>query len=197
MTGLDELLSASAPSTAVPGNVSDHALRILRETGRVRSRRWGWIMAGTLGLVLVTGGTAAAVSGGLLGSLPWMPDITAHPGDAGQPCDNAWHIAAPAGVSDSAPYLLDARRVLSGIDVADLDISNALAAVTQEYEVIGVYDDAGERVRLTAAEYKAEALSITVREEMERQVTAHGFGAELVSFGYHLEGATLCAGEIQ
>jgi hypothetical protein len=197
MTGLDELLDASAPSTAVPGNVSDHALRILRESGRARSRRWGWIMAGTLSLVLVTGGTAAAVSGGLLGSLPWEPDITAHPGDAGQPCDNAWHIAAPAGVSDSAPYLVDARRVLSGIDVADLDISSALAAVIHEYEVIGIYDDAGGRVRLSAAEYKAEALSITIREEMERKLTADGFGAELVSPGYHLEGAALCAGEIQ
>jgi hypothetical protein len=197
MTGLDELLDASAPPTAVPDNVTDDALRILRESGRVRSRRWGWIMAGTLGLVLVTGGTAAAVSGGLLGSLPWVPDITAHPGDAGQPCENAWHIAAPAGASDSAPNLVDARRVLVEIDVANLDISKALATVTHESEVIGVYDDAGQRVQRTAAEYEAEALSITIREEMERQLTADGFGAELVNPGYQLEGAALCAQEIK
>jgi len=192
MLSLDDLIDASAPPTSVPPAVADHGVRILRESSRRQSRRAVWITGAALGFTLLSGGAAVAAATGLLDQLPWTPDIVASPGDAGQPCEAAWHIDAPPGVTADAPYIVEAHRILGELDPDTLDISNEYDEVRRHYEIDGVYDSAGGRVIRTDGEYRAEALSVAVQDELDRQLRTAGFGDELEDTGYLLQGATAC-----
>lgn len=192
MVSFGELMDAAAPPTAVPASTSDHAVRMLREASRRRGWRVGWLIGGSLGIALFSGGAAVAAATGLLSQLPWVPDVFASPGDGGQSCEIAWRIDVPAGVDEDAPYLIEARHLLGEIDVASLDTLEAYGEVKREYEVNGVYDNGGDRVLLSDDEYRAQALSVAVGEQLERDMRASGFGDELDDTGYLIQGATLC-----
>jgi hypothetical protein len=195
MVSFGELMDAAAPPTAVPASTSDHAVRMLREASHKRGWRTGWLIGGSLGLALLSAGAAVAASTGLLSQLPWAPDFSASPGDGGQSCKIALRIDVPAGVDKDAPYLVEARQSLRELDVATLDTSEAYRDVKREYEVNGVYDNQGDRVRRSDEEYRAEALDVAVREELDRKLRASGFGDELDDTGYRIQEATLCGGD--
>jgi hypothetical protein len=204
MPDLDELLALAAPPTAVPGSSSNDALRILGEASRRRRTAWRpWVVGGTT-LALVGGGVAVADQLDLIGPFPWTPDY--HQGFTatnGVRCEDAQHIVAPPGVPDDAPYLQALRSALAGIDPSSIDITDKVAQLKYQHEVVGVpyesYDEAGNLIAtrvshdpLPQAEYEAYALFALLIDEAKQRTADAGYAAEVVDPGFLVEGAVNC-----
>ena len=119
---LDVMLRGSAPATRAQDALALNSNDILREARTSRRQRFRLWAAGVgLSVAIVGGGSAALAGAGMETPWGWIADnIFIIPQQDGSVCFQGMRIDFRDVDPDSA-IVVDAREILSGIDVASLD----------------------------------------------------------------------------
>ncbi|MFF7291651.1 hypothetical protein ACFY9N_03875 [Microbacterium sp. NPDC008134] len=123
----DARIRDAAPVVAVPANLAERRADLFSRTRKRQGRARVGLASLIVSAVLIGGGTIAVAGGDHMTPWGWM-------------ADNSFTIERPAGencfvgirvkwdgVSEDDPMVQDAKSILNSIDLASLDISDALA----------------------------------------------------------------------
>lgn len=172
---LDARLRAAAPLLATPSGLADHRARILRDARARRTRRlrvWGASAAASI--LLVGGGTVAMAAGGHETPWGWVADnVFSIPRTDGTACFQGiqvnWH-----GLAEDDPIVVDAKAIVSGIDLEALDTTEAEAELRVEYA--------------QATDMNGDPSPITVSDDQLTQAAVHDLVADALWEGLEERG---------
>lgn len=164
---LDARLRAAAPLLSTPSGLADHRARILRDARARRARRlrvWGASAAASI--LLVGGGTVAMAAGGHETPWGWVADnVFSIPRTDGTACFQGfqvnWH-----GLAEDDPIVVDAKAIVSGIDLEALDTTAAEAELQVVYAEATGNDGLPSPIVVSDAELKQHAVSRLVSEAL-------------------------------
>lgn len=172
---LEAHLRTAGPRLAVPVGLADHGTRILTEARARRGRRlrsWG---AGVAASVLLLGGSSVAMAAGG-GETPWgwwADNVFSIAQSDAPTCFSGWQVV-PEGVESDDPLMLDARDIISGIDIPSLDTSAVEAAVRAENAQATGSDGTISPIIMSDAEVKQMAVSRVLSETLWKQLADRG-----------------------
>lgn len=164
---LNTRIRDAAPHLASVDGLSDHCVRILKEARARRSRRlrvWGASAAASI--LLVGGGSIAMAGGGNETPWGWVADnVFSIERIDGSACFQGLLVEWD-GLAEDDPIVVDAKAIVSGMDLESLDTTAKEAELSADYA--GVTNDKGESasIVMSAAELKQQAVFQMVADEL-------------------------------
>lgn len=156
-TDLDVRLREAAPHVANPVGLADHRARILKEARSRRSRGLrSWGASAAASLLLIGGGSVAMAGGGNETPWGWVADNVFAIGE-GSECFQGM-LVKWEGLGDDDPIVVDAKAIVSGMDLEALDTTAKEAELRAEYAASTDINGKSSPIVVSADQLKQDAI---------------------------------------
>lgn len=164
---LDTRIRDAAPHLASVDGLSDHRARILKEARARRGRRlrvWGASAAASI--LLVGGGSVAMAGGGNETPWGWVADnVFSIERTDGSACFQGLLVKWD-GLSEDDPIVVDAKAIVSGMNLESLDTTAKEAELTADYADSKNAEGESAPIVMSADELKQQAVFQMVADEL-------------------------------
>lgn len=166
-TDMDIRLRDAAPHLASPNGLADHRARILSEARARRGRRlrlWGASAAASI--VLIGGGSVAMAGAGNETPWGWIADnVFSIERSNGTACFQGI-VVKWDGLQEDDPIVVDAKTIVSGMDLESLDTTAKEAALRIEYAEATNGDGEPSPIVVSADQLTQDAVFQMVADEL-------------------------------
>lgn len=166
-TEMDIRLRDAAPHLASPNGLADHRARILSEARARRGRRlrlWGASAAASI--VLIGGGSVAMAGAGNETPWGWIADnVFSIERSNGTACFQGI-VVKWDGLEEDDPIVVDAKTIVSGMDLESLDTTAKEAALRIEYAEATNGDGEPSPIVVSADQLTQDAVFQMVADEL-------------------------------
>lgn len=166
-TEMDIRLRDAAPHLASPNGLADHRARILSEARARRGRRlrlWGASAAASI--VLIGGGSVAMAGAGNETPWGWIADnVFSIERSNGTACFQGI-VVKWDGLQEDDPIVVDAKTIVSGMDLESLDTTAKEAALRIEYAEATNGDGEPSPIVVSADQLTQDAVFQMVADEL-------------------------------
>ncbi|WP_194764983.1 hypothetical protein [Microbacterium sp. UFMG61] len=172
---LDARIRDAAPHLASVAGLAGHGARILREARARRVRRlrvWGASAAASV--VLVGGSSVAMAGGGNETPWGWVADnVFSIERTEGSACFQGL-LVKWNGLAEDDPIVVDAKAIVSGIDLESLDTTAKEAELTAEYADSRNVEGEPAPIVVSADQLKQDAVFQMVGDELWDRLDERG-----------------------
>lgn len=173
---LETRLRDGAPHLADVPSLFEHRRRILREAGVRRGRRLRiWTASAVASVLFIGGGSVAMAGDGRETPWGWIADnVFSIERADGSACFQGMQIKW-YGLEDDDPMVVDAREIVSGIDLETLDTAATEAQILADHVAAKNRPGEPEPYEQSADEVKQSALHSIVADKLFAELNERGY----------------------